>query len=280
MKTTNLSEHFLQTHPRESAKVLEDFPADELAEYLQHLPNSTITGILRYFLPEHAIACLVRMEASQSAQILELMGVDAAARLLRNMHNIQRQNLLNALSTGFAYRLKTILRYPNGTVGQYMSPNIFMVRDDMLPAEIFDAARNATSELLGDIFIVNDIQHLVGIIDIKSLVFADQASEVKKIMRRPDVVLNARANLDYIKDNPKWQYCEALPVVDHNNVLVGILKRSVMQEAVTGHEGHNKEDEGIVETVMDVAELFWDLCIGLIVPKVDASREGLKDDRK
>jgi len=280
MKTSNLSEHFLQTHPRESAKVLEDFPADELAVYLQHLPNTTITGILRYFLPVHAIACLVRMEASRSAQILELLGIDAAARLLRNMHNIQRQKLLDALSTGFAYRLKTILRYPNGTVGQHMSPNIFMVRDAMLPAEIFDAARNATSELLGDIFIVNEIQHLVGIIDIKSLVFANQASEVKKIMRRPDVVLNARANLDYIKDNPKWQYCEALPVVDHNNLLVGILKRSVMHEAITGNESQNKDDENFIETVIDVAELFWDLCIGLIVPKGEANREGLKDDRK
>ncbi|MEX2354213.1 MAG: hypothetical protein WD709_08500, partial [Gammaproteobacteria bacterium] len=104
--------------------------------------------------------------------------------------------------------------------------------------------------------------------------------EVKKIMRRPDVILNARTNLDYVKDNPKWQFNDALPVVDHNNIFVGILKRSVMQDAVLAGQGRAHQDESFMETVIEVAELFWDLCIGLILPKGEISKDGQKNDRK
>lgn len=280
MAINNLSQHFLQSHPRESAKVLQDFPADDLVSYLNETPDTVVANIIRYFLPGTAIACLIGMEVSRAAAILEKLGIDNAARLLRNMKTSHRQRLLDASSSAYAYRLRSVLRYPNGTVGQYMSPNIFIASEDMVASQIFEAARAASSELQGDIFIVNDRQHLTGIVDIKSLVFADPQTEVNKIMKIPDVVFNARANLKYVQDNPKWKFKEALPVVDHNNVFVGILKRTVMQDAVDSEHGQADEDESFMETMMEVVELFWDICTGLLIPKSDTNTAGRSDDRR
>jgi len=280
MKASSLSQHFLSMHPRESAKVLEEYEAAELIQYFENIPDPVVANIIRYFLTDNAVACLAGLEQVRAARLLELMGVDAAARILRNMHNSLRMSLLGAVSSGFSHRVRTILRYPNGTVGQYMSPNIFIATDDMMPGRIIEEARSASSELLGDIFIVDESQRLAGVVDIKTLVFAEQDQEVKKIMRRPSAVLNARANLDYVKDNPKWQWHEALPVVDHNNLFVGILKRKVMHEAISSGQEKEQKDESAMETVMEVAELFWDICAGLIAPKAEVSREGQKNDRK
>ncbi len=275
----NLSQHFLQEHPRESAKVLEGFPADELVSYFALHDDELVANVLRYFLPGSAVACLLGMETGNAADILDKLGIDTAARLLRRMKGHDQVTLLNALPAGYAYRLRSVLRYPAGTVGQYMSPNVFTAADTMLASDVIMTARHATSELQGDIFIIGDAQRLVGLIDVKHLVFADPGIEVSKLMRLPDVVLNARSNLDYVKDNPKWRFKEILPVVDHNNVFVGVLKRSVMFEALSGDHNPGHVEETFMDTVMEVADLFWEVCMNIVIPKSDARLKDRKDER-
>jgi predicted transcriptional regulator len=92
--------------------------------------------------------------------------------------------------------------------------------------------------------------------------------------------LNARANLDYVKDHPKWQFKDALPVVDHRNIFVGILKRSVLFEAVATEQPQSRKGEDIMDTVMDVADLFWGMCTNIVLPKSETGAEGRQDDRK
>ncbi len=279
MTINNLSRHFLEERPRESAKVLENFASDELVLFLEMHPDDLIANVVRYFMPGSAVACLMGMQVKKAAGILEQLGVDTAARLLRRMRSKDQLTLLNAVSGNYANRLKSILRYPAGTVGQHMSPNIFIASETMLVSDVFSAARHATSELQGDIYIVTDAQHLVGLVDVKNLVFADPGREVNEIMRIPDVVLNARTNLDYVKDHPKWRFKEALPVVDHNNMFVGVLKRSVMFEALSGDQNPNRSEETFMDTVMEVAGLFWDICTDIVLPKSETRPEGRKDER-
>jgi magnesium transporter len=264
MTINNLSRHFLEEHPRESAKVLENFASDELVDFLEKYSDETVASLIRYLMPATAVACLSGMKDAKAATILEQLGVDNAARLLRRMKNKDQLALLGSVSGSYAMRLKSILRYPAGTVGQHMSPNIFIADENMLASDVFSAARHATSEMQGDIFIINDAQHLVGLVDVKNLVFADQGLEINEIMRIPDAVLNARTNLEYVKDHPKWRFKEALPVVDHNNIFVGVLKRSVMFEALSGDQNLSRSEETFMDTVMEVADLFWDICTNIV----------------
>lgn len=279
MTINNLSRHFLEEHPRESAKVLENFASDELVDFLEKYSDETVASLIRYLMPATAVACLSGMKCAKAATILEQLGVDNAARLLRRMKNKDQLALLGSVSGSYAMRLKSILRYPAGTVGQHMSPNVFFAAENMLASDVFSAARHATSEMQGDIFIINDAQHLVGLVDVKNLVFADQGLEINEIMRIPDAVLNARTNLEYVKDHPKWRFKEALPVVDHNNIFVGVLKRSVMFEALSGDQNLSRSEETFMDTVMEVADLFWDICTNIVLPKSDNRTEGRKDER-
>ncbi len=280
MPLNNLSLHFLEKHPRESAKALQDFPAAELAEYFSALPDPVTANILACFIPADAIACLAKMEVSRAGRILEQMGVDVAARLLRSMQQEMQAGLIAAVSPGYAHRLKSVLRYPNGTVGQYMSPNIFVVSQDMHASEIFSAARNATSELQGEIFIVDDKQHLVGLIDIKTLISADPREEVQHLMISPEPAINARTNIDYVKEHPAWQDREALPVIDHNYMFVGVLKRKVMNEVLKITVDQDKEQTDLPGMLMTVVEMFWEIYAGLITPKYDVERQGRENDNR
>lgn len=265
MSVQNLSRHFLEDHPLESAKVLETFPVDGLAGYFELLPIPVVANLLRYFLAPQAVACLLQMPLQRSASVIEHLGVDVAARFLRRMDGKDQLQLLNAVSGGFSARLRAVLRYPLGTVGQHMSPNIFLASETMIASEVFGAARNATSEIHGDIFIVDANQRLVGLVDVKNLVFADAATKVQQIMRSPDVVLNARTSIEQVKDHPKWQFREVLPVADHHT-FVGVLKRSVLQDVVAGDQFQARKDVTVMDTLFEVADIFWEICINIVLP--------------
>jgi magnesium transporter len=273
MTINNLSRHFLQEHPRESAKVLENFAPDELAAYFASQDEQVVANVMRYFLPASAVTCLLGIQTKQAASILERLGVDTAARLLRRMKAHDQVTLLAGVSATFAYKLRSILRYPAGTVGQYMSPDVFTTSETMTAAEVIATARNASSEIQGDIFVVGESHRLVGLLDVKHLMFANPEADISAIMRIPDVVLNARTNLVYVKDNPKWRFKEVLPVVDHNNVFAGVLKRSIMFEALAGDHNPDRTDDTFMDTVMHVADLFWDLCTDIVMPKHGEQKE-------
>jgi len=274
MPLNNLSLHFLEKHPRESAKALQGFAAEELAGYLSEIPEHVAANILSCLVTPEAVTCLVNMEVVKAGGILERMGTDAAARLLRSMQEKERARMINCVTPGYAYRLKSVLRYPSGTVGQYMSPNIFVVSENMLAGEVLDAARNATSELQSEIFIVNDKQHIAGMLDVRTLIAGNPAEEIRQLMVPPEFVLNARTNIAYIKDHPAWQRSTALPVIDHKNVFVGVLKKEVIDEILNKDYGLSQQETGFLENLMIVMETLWEIYAGLINPGYESERKG------
>jgi predicted transcriptional regulator len=119
----------------------------------------------------------------------------------------------------------------------------------------------------------------VGVVDVKSLVLASADEEVQQIMKIPDTVLNVRTNLEYVKDNPRWRFKEVLPVVDQKNVFVGVLKRSVLNEVLSGSQLQQDDGIDLMETVIDVADLFWEVCFSFIQQNTESSPRGNVHDR-
>jgi Mg/Co/Ni transporter MgtE len=279
MAINYLSRYFVEQHPRESARILEKYSIDLLMKYLEELPDNDVANLVRYLSPDHAVSCLVALPVGRSAKILEHIGVDGAGRLLSRMKLNVQNTILSSMPSAVSRRLKLVLRYPIGTIGHYMSPDIYIANVDMLIGEIVVSAKSAGSELLDDIFIVDEQQVLVGVVAVKNLVFADADDEVKQIMNIPGTVLNVRTNLEYIKNHPRWRFKETLPVVDQKNVFVGVLRRSTLREVLSGQQAQERNDSGIMETVVDVADLFWEVCFSFIYPQSDTNKKADIHDR-
>ena len=92
------------------------------------------------------------------------------------------------------------------------------------------------------------------------------------IMKKPDTVFNARASLGQIRDHPKWLHKEVLPVIDHSSVFIGVLRRSIMLDALETGQDPYGEKETVTGALLDIAELFWDACANLLVPDIDRKK--------
>lgn len=273
MAINNLTRYFLEEHPRESARILASFSVETVVAFIETLPLADSVSLIRYLHTDMAINCLITLAPEQSARVLENLEVDTGARLLSRMKLSTRNRILGLIKSSHGYRLRQLLRHPVGTIGQFMSPAIFTATEEMTVAEVIKAAREASSELLSDIFILDEKGELAGVIDLRGLLLAEPAEELQQIMNIPDTVLNVRSNLEYVKNNPRWQFKEVLPVTDHNNHFGGVLKRSIMHEVLSSDYLKAQDDTPVMETVFEVADLFWDVCASMITSKNETGKD-------
>lgn len=277
MTINPLSLHFLQNHPQDAVQALEQFEPEHVAGHLELIPVESAADIFRHMIPSRSVSCLAVMDICISSKILERLSIERATSLLRRMQTDIRNEIIKAMSPVFANMIRLVLKYPDGTVGQFMSPNVFTVREDMHTDEILNAVQSSSDQVRSEIYVVNDKQQLVGVVFIRDLLTEKSAAPVKKIMHNPEMTISARSSLINVQDHPQWKYKDILPVTDHMGMFIGVLKRGVMLDALM-YEGNAEQEDEFTNTALAIAELFWDTCADLLAPEIVTTDKGHKNE--
>lgn len=276
MKINPLSLYLLENHPRDAARILELYSPDDLASYLEQFSTQSVANIFRQMNPSITVGCLVKMGPEKSAAIIEQFSIERASMLLRRMSFTDRIRIIKDLPPVTANMIKLVLRYPDGTVGQYMNPNVFAVNKDRRVSEVMDTIQASYDQVRSKVYIIDDKQRLIGMVFIRDLLVSDPDVPVEKIMNEPETTFSARASLLSVRDHPQWNDRDNLPVVDNTGRFIGILKRGVMVDALTRGDAGQQNDEGILGAAVEIAELFWEICANVIAPQHETSDKGRK----
>lgn len=275
---SNIALHFLQEHPKDAARILEQFTPEQLAGYLEPVPSHAAAVVLKYIIPSIATECLKAMALDKSSSIIMHLGVERASLLLRRMKSSIRVQFIRSMSPVFANMTRLVLRYPEGTVGQVMDPDIFAVDENMTVDEVIKIIKNSPPLAHNEIFITGDRQQLLGIIDIRRLLIDDGDQTMQKIMQPPGLSIPARSSLASVMNHPQWLQQENIPVIDRSGVFIGILSRTMLHQAQENGDLMQGGDE-FTGIALAVAELFWDACANLLVPDSDDVKKGQQNER-
>lgn len=278
MNINSISLHFLKEHPKDAARTLEQFDPENLAEYMENVPAKTAASIIKYIVPSISTECLRLMALEKSSQIIMHLGVERGSLLLRRMKGSIRDQFIHAMSPVFSSMTRLVLRYPEGTVGQVMNPNVFSVNQNLNVNEVINVIKNSSELWHNEIFITDDKQQLAGVVEVRQLLTTDSNQPMKMIMKPPGECIPARASLDSVKNKPEWHYKENFPVIDHLGIFIGVLNRVSVHEAMGESAVPDRQDE-FTGTALAVAELFWDACADLLAPNHENSNKGHKDER-
>lgn len=280
MKTNSLSHYFLENHPESAARLLEKYESSILTEYLDSFSPDLIANLFRHINPSITADCLVNFDTGKATTILEQFSIERTALLLRRMSIVDRIRIIRKLSPLTSNMIKLVLRYPQGTVGQVMNPNVFVINKDRCVSEVIASVQANSDKVRSKVYVIDDKHRLVGMVFIRDLLISEQDMLIEKIMREPESTISARASLTSVKNHPQWNDRDNLPVVDQANKFIGILKRGVMLDTLKREQNFTQDEEGIVETVMAVAELFWEACANVIVAPYELTNEGKKNERE
>jgi magnesium transporter len=264
-----VSGEFLSRYPAEAARVLEHISAEDVAALFGELSSETIIPVLIAMLPNVAAACLGEMGAQPAAKLLTEMPVPRAAHIYRQISPITQKELSDHLSYKIRNRIHRFLDYAPLSAGDLMSQTVTMLPDELTVADAIRRIEHIRHAISCDIYIVDNTHRLLGVIELGRLFTSDHHKKLRDMITKKPNSVSVHANLEKLLSHPGWATQHRLPVVERDNILVGVLDYTRLKEA-TGERVIRAHDP--LDNLLSLAGLYWLSLMQLLDSMLSISR--------
>ena len=258
-----LAAQFVERYPEDAARVLEEADPEVVAKLLQAVPAEAGAALLRAMSPHTSAGGLARLASGEAAEVVAHLPLELAAALSLRLGSGTRGALLGALPGRVSVPLRLMLRFPPGSVGSLIDPRVVAVRSTTRIGEAAEIARRAPELLRKYLYVLDEAQHLTGVVDARHCLLGDPERAIGTLERRDPVSLRARATIREARLNSAWERFPILPAVDHRGVFLGIVRRVSLFRAIAAER--DEEPRGsLSDLALALAELYWEASTGLI----------------
>jgi len=230
---------------------------DDQRFFLRKFDAAAASDVLSEMEPDVAAEVLSAMRESRAVNILEALDPDDAADLVRALESSHRERLLHKVDPATAATVRKLIRFHPQTAGGIMTPEVAMVNKEMTAAQAIEAVRALHQQLetIDYFYVVDDAAHLEGVVSMRDLVFSQPDQQLATSMTSDlKGVCHLNTDQEAVALKMTEHNFRALPVVDDNNRLVGIVTHDdvldVMQEEAT-EDLQKMVGAGADETVYD-----------------------------
>ena len=215
---------------------LNNLNISDVAELVEEYEESSTEIVAALSVPRAAGAFKILELSTQKTIIQELQPLKTAA-LLNELPADDRTSFLEELPTSVVRELikllnpeerkitLSLLGYPEYSVGRLMTPDYISVQADWTIAEVLEHIREVgqDSETIDVIYVINDQGQLVDDVRIREFLLSPPDRLVSELTDGRYIELNVYDDQEKANQVFKMNNRVALPVVDNNNILLGIV---------------------------------------------------------
>ena len=222
---TALRETFADWPPADIAELILDMPASERVIIFRVLPTAQAADVFEYLESDAQQELLKAMAHEQVGAILNEMSPDDRTALLEEMPSAAVGQLIKLLTPDERRTATSLLGYPEDSVGRLMTPDFLAVHDDWTVKDVLDHVREhgQDSETLNFIYVVDARGKLIDDVRIREFLLKPLNAKVADIRDQNFVALKVNDAQEEALNVFRRYDRAALPVVDSNEVLVGIV---------------------------------------------------------
>ena len=229
-----------ELHPADIAEILEDAGPRMAAELIRTLDNEKVADTLEELQPEFQAEVLEEFSDERTADIVEEMQPDEAADLLNEMDQERREDILNLMEKDEKAEVEELLVHAEDTAGGLMTPRYFSVPPGITAAEAMQRLRALASareaETIYYVYITDAEEHLIGVVSLSDLVLADPNTLVDEIMHKDPMKVEVQTNRTDVLETISRYDLLAVPVVDAEGRLHGIVTADDALEMILPEE--------------------------------------------
>ncbi len=236
---------------KELKEILDEMNEQDIAELFMELEERDLTLIYRLLNKELAAEVFVNMEPeyqemlirafsdTELREVLDELYVDDAVDLIEEMPSSLVKRILKHTDPDTRKSINEILRYPEDSAGSIMTIEYVDLKRSMTVADAFMRIRRTgvDKETIYTCYVTDSKRKLKGVVTAKDLLLADENAEIRHIMEDNVISVTTSEDKEVVADLFDKYDLLALPVVDGENRLVGIITVDdaidVMQEEVT-----------------------------------------------
>lgn len=228
----SLTKAFLLNYPLSAARKLEGMSPVEAAGVLQQQKLHVMSRVLEKLAPPTALAVLLQLPDDIAAAVLEVMDAGTAVGLLSQLAHEKREFWLGLMLEATAKEFRTLLLYPENSVGQLMNPAIIAFNRHTKAGEAIAQLREQQVVRLAHMFLLDDDMHLQARVDLQRLLLADASVPLAELATPVHAYVHALDPREEVLDKLGQHEIDVLPVVDMDFRLVGVLEGQELLDAV------------------------------------------------
>lgn len=231
--------------------VLETMHPADIAAMLENTKSEIIPLLFRLLPKELAAETFVEMDEDQQQlliqsfsdselkEVVDELYMDDAADLVGEMPANVVMRILRQADPEMRHMINEILKYPEDSAGSIMTTEYVSLRPEMTVEDAIKRIRRTgiDKETINTCYVTNDNRQLMGIVTVRALLLNDEDEIMADIMTDDVIKALTTEDRETVAMNFSKYDLSAMPVVDEENRLVGIVTVDdvidVMQEETT-----------------------------------------------
>jgi magnesium transporter len=174
------------------------------------------------------------------AAVLEKLYTDEAVDILSTLSIENAEKIISLMESEDAREVKELMFYEPYTAGRVMTLDFISIDQEKTAREAIEMTQNTEhAEMSTYVFVVDEAGRLVGRLSFQKLVFADPGCRIKELVREEAHPVTTDTDQEEAVRLVRKYDLLAIPVVDKDNVLKGIITVDDIMEIL---KEENSED--------------------------------------
>ena len=234
---TALSDFLREKKFADFRRLTEEIPAVDLAIIFEECDPDVRALFFRLLSKEKAAESFVEMPPELQRSLVELftdrelaellseMYVDDTVDLIEEMPAALVKRIIRATDSGDRDTINQILKYPSDSAGAIMTTEYMRLRADMTVGAALEHIRSVAldKETIYTAYITDEKRHLLGVVSAKKLLISEPEVTLSEIMQTSFLSVKTTDESEYVAEKLSRYGLIALPVVDGEGRLVGIV---------------------------------------------------------
>ncbi len=214
-----------ELHPSDIANIISDARSNEKTEIFASLPDKTAAEALHELAPKIQAFLLTTVDTKKALGILNRMPADEAADVLGDLPEDRAEALIRLIKSKKAEEIMKLLRHSDETAGGMMTTEFIALPQNLTVQETIERLREQApdAETIYYLYVVSDDQRLVGALSLRRLIVSKPSTLLSDIMIKDLITVHPEANQKNVADVISKYNLLAVPVVNPEGKLLGIV---------------------------------------------------------
>lgn len=225
LRLTVAQNRLAQLHPADLADIIEELDIHQRTAVFRSLDVETAAETLEETDPKIQVSLIEDLDMANASDIIEEMSLSEATDLLGDLPKDKAEGILKEMEKDVAQDVKELLAHPEENAGGLMTTSFLSFAPERTAGEAMETIRREAEDmdLIYYLYIVDSEGHILGVLSLRELIVADPERALSELMDTRIVAVNIEEHKDRIAEDFAKYGMLAMPVVDDDNHLKGVI---------------------------------------------------------
>lgn len=223
-----------ELHPADLAELISQVPHQEGVAFLKNLDVDVAADTISELNPETQVEIIKDLDTEKASDIIEMMSPDVAADVLNELPADKAREILEHIEKEDAEDIQELLGHEEDTAGGLMTNEFIVYPPDMTVQDVLKRFKEDASEIetVYYIYVTDSSERLLGVLSLRELLMASPEARLSEIMVTKLKTVTPDVNEKIVAEVFTKYNLVALPVVDTEGALLGIVTVDDVMERI------------------------------------------------